>query len=90
MFLDTEAGLTQRYCEAEVKVATNHTSILYHNAWNQVPALLSIQHPANASGRQQETAQVRGPLPPTWEPWVELQAPGFDLTQPWLLWAFGE
>lgn len=35
-------------------------------------------------------AQVLELLPPIWEIQIEFQAPGFNLADPWLLWAFGE
>lgn len=34
-------------------------------------------------GKQQKMALVPGLLAPTWETWLEFQAPGFSVAQPW-------
>lgn len=34
------------------------------------------------------TTQVPGSLPPMWVTQVEFPAPGYSLSQPWLVWAF--
>lgn len=47
----------------------------------------SAQRPGNVAGRQQLLAQVLESLPSSWEGWMNFQAPGFGLSQPWLLWA---
>lgn len=41
-------------------------------------------------GRQHRLVQIFEALPPSWEAWVELQAPGLYLAPPRLLWAFEE
>lgn len=57
--------------------------------WNTVLPPPPIQLPANnASRKQQITVRVLGLLPHTWDTWTELWAPGFDLIQSLLLWAF--
>lgn len=66
--------------------ASQFWSICFQSWFLCFPSTFSLM----CLGRQHRLVQIFEALPPSWEAWVELQAPGLYLAPPRLLWAFEE